>query len=88
MGEDTRPAPAAVTTAQVTDNINRGTHLLGLLNNRMISASQEGIYENGGQQDLPKGTSRIYCTLPILRAKQRQIGNCSKQSSAGGAKGR
>ena len=76
VGEDTRPAPAAVTTAQVTDNINRGTHLLGLLNNRMISASQEGLYESGGQQDLPKGTSRTCCTLPILRAKQQQSISC------------
>lgn len=59
-GDDIRPAPAAATAPQITDNINRGTHLLGLLSNRHLSASQELVLENGGSQQLLKGISLAF----------------------------
>ena len=67
VGEEIRPAPAAITNAQVTNNINRGTHLLGLLHNRQLNASSDHLPVDGySNSSMSTGNPYSCFQLPYL----------------------
>lgn len=45
LSKEERPAPKSKAATHVTDRINKGTHLLGLLSNTRITSSHDSLHE-------------------------------------------
>lgn len=75
-----RPAPQTLTTPRMTERINSGTHLLGLLSNAKITTSHDsfvdgddGILTSGGARDDIQGQSLLACIVTRCVASSKVL---------------
>lgn len=79
LSKEERPAPRSKASPLVTDRINRGTHLLGLLSNTKITSSHESLND---QEDFASVTNEDI-TGEMPRVQNTLTSKCLKGSAAG-----